>query len=133
MLIQYAYALLTMLPCPIWFWYPWASAGFLLAVFGWSVYNGATYYIDVFGKRFQNELEAMKKEVQKWQNSPDLGHAEGVEAGKEGVAGGASAEASVAASVDRIPLLSADAGATTGLDGGATDVAKERKVGGVQP
>jgi hypothetical protein len=23
------------------------------------VYNGATYYIDVFGKRFQNELEAM--------------------------------------------------------------------------
>ena len=43
-----------------------------MVVFCWSVYNGATYYIDVFGKRFQNELEAMKLEVQKWQNSPDM-------------------------------------------------------------
>lgn len=68
--IQYVYALLTMLPCPLWFWYRSASTVFLMAVFCWSVYNGATYYIDVFGKRFQSELEAMKLEVQKWQNSP---------------------------------------------------------------
>jgi hypothetical protein len=72
MLIQYLYALLTMVPCPLWFWYRWASATFLMAVFTWSVYNGATYYIDVFGKRFQNELEKMKKEVAQWQNSPFL-------------------------------------------------------------
>jgi len=26
----------------------------------------------VFGKRFQNELEAMKREATKWQNSPDM-------------------------------------------------------------
>ena len=70
MMIQYAYALLTMTPCPLWFWYRWASATFLLAVFGWSVYNGATYYIDVFGKRFQKELEQLKMEVAKWQSSP---------------------------------------------------------------
>ena len=55
MLIQYVYALLTMIPCPMWFWYRWASAAFLIAVFVWSIYNGATYYIDVFGKRFQND------------------------------------------------------------------------------
>ncbi|KAI9707462.1 MAG: hypothetical protein M1836_000423 [Candelina mexicana] len=72
MLVQYSYAVATMIPCPIWFWYRWASAGFLLAMFVWSVYNGATYYIDVFGKRFQNELEQLRKDVSKWQASPDL-------------------------------------------------------------
>lgn len=71
MFIQYAYALLTILPCPLWFWYRWASAGFLLSVFGWSIYNGANYYMDVFGMRFQKELEAMKRDVAKWQQSPE--------------------------------------------------------------
>lgn len=70
MLTQYLYALGSMLPCPIWFWYRWPSATFLLGLFGWSVYNGATYYIDVFGTRFQKELEQMKKDVAKWQQSP---------------------------------------------------------------
>ncbi|KAL2266330.1 hypothetical protein VTJ83DRAFT_5682 [Remersonia thermophila] len=72
MMIQYAYAVLTMLPCPLWFHSRWASAAFLMAVFSWSVYNGSTYYIDVFGKRFQKELEAMKAEVAKWQHNPPL-------------------------------------------------------------
>ena len=67
MLIQYTYAVLTMIPCPIWFWYRWASAIFLMTVFTWSVYNGANYYIEVFGKKFQNELEQIKKDVAKWQ------------------------------------------------------------------
>ncbi|KAI1771804.1 hypothetical protein F4818DRAFT_190191 [Hypoxylon cercidicola] len=71
MMIQYLYAVLTMLPCPLWFYSRWASATFLIVVFAWSVYNGSTFYIDVFGKRFQKELEAMKAEVAKWQNSPD--------------------------------------------------------------
>lgn len=43
-------------------------------VFSWSIYNGSTYYIDVFGKRFQKELEAMKAEVSRWQNLSDGGH-----------------------------------------------------------
>lgn len=67
MVIQYAYAVLTMLPCPLWFWSRAASAGFLGVVFAWSVWNGSSYYIDVFGKRFQRELEAMKAEVGRWQ------------------------------------------------------------------
>ena len=72
MFIQYAYAIGTMIPCPIWFWYRWFSAGFLSVVFVWSIYNGATYYIDVFGKRFQIELEQLKKDVAKVQLSGEL-------------------------------------------------------------
>ncbi|KAI9663924.1 MAG: hypothetical protein M1821_007415 [Bathelium mastoideum] len=71
MLIQYVYALLTMLPCPLWFWYRWLSAAYLLVVFAWSCWNGASYYLDVFGKRFQKELEALKADVAKWQQSPE--------------------------------------------------------------
>ncbi|KAL9138142.1 MAG: hypothetical protein Q9175_000659 [Cornicularia normoerica] len=71
MLTQYMYALGSILPCPVWFWYRWPSAVFLLSLFVWSIYNGATYYIDVFGTRFQKELEQVKKDVAKWQTSPD--------------------------------------------------------------
>ena len=129
MLIQYTYAVATMLPCPIWFWYRYASAGFLLTVFCLSVYNGATYYIDVFGKRFQNELEAMKKDIQKWQNSPDMTSpllTPRIDGGQE--LGAALGDHSRSRSVDKIPLLSDGAG-STGIDGGAKDVAKERKIG----
>ena len=71
MLIQYCYALLTMVPCPLWFWSRWSSATFLLVVFVWSIWNGANYYMDIFGKKFQTELEQMKKDVAKWQSSPN--------------------------------------------------------------
>lgn len=73
MLIQYLYAVVTMLPCPVWFWYRWPSGLFLIVVFIWSVYNGATFYIDVFGNRFQKELEQLKRDVAKWQASPGGG------------------------------------------------------------
>jgi len=137
MLIQYSYALLTMLPCPIWFWYRYASATFLMAVFCWSVYNGATYYIDVFGKRFQNELEAMKREVQKWQNSPDMMTSPLMTPKADGgfelgalLEGDAEIEKGHRKnrSVDKIPLLS-DMGLSSGIDGGAKDIARERKIG----
>lgn len=59
-----------MMPCPIWYNSKVYSAIFLSAVFGWSVWNGATYYVDIFGKRFQKELEDLRAEVEKWQNSP---------------------------------------------------------------
>jgi len=108
-----------------------------MVVFCWSVYNGATYYIDVFGKRFQNELEAMKREVQKWQNSPDMMTsplmAPKVDGGLElGALLESDAESEKGhrknRSVDRIPLLS-DMGLSSGIDGGAKDVARERKIG----
>ena len=59
-----------MLPCPIWYRSKVYSAMFLTFVFGWSVWNGATYYVDIFGKKFQKELEDLRAEVEKWQNSP---------------------------------------------------------------
>ncbi|KAI9817828.1 MAG: hypothetical protein M1827_000947 [Pycnora praestabilis] len=146
MLVQYSYALCTMVPCPIWFRYRWASAGFLFAVFVWSIYNGATYYIDVFGKRFQNELEQMRKEVAKWQNSPDMTSplltpkAEGI----LDLGAGSPQTLSMAAagviddgasdlghrrssSFDKIPLLDSRIEGSTSLEGGAADVIRERK------
>lgn len=71
MLIQYSYAMVTMIPCPLWLWYRWASGAFLTCLFVLSIHNGATYYIDVFGKRFQKELEELKKDVARWQSSPE--------------------------------------------------------------
>ena len=71
MLIQYGFALSTMIPCPIWFWSRWASGAYMSALFVWSIHNGATYYIDVFGKRFQKELEQLKRDVARWQSSPE--------------------------------------------------------------
>lgn len=98
-------------------------------MFTWSIYNGATYYIDVFGKRFQNELEEMRKEVQKWQSSPDLAlSTPPTEATKSPLS---SAEGG-SGGVDSIPLLSEER-ETTGIDGGARDVARERKAGELPP
>ena len=124
MMVQYLYALGTMTPCPIWFWYRWASAAFLLAVFVWSIYNGATFYIDIFGKRFQNELEQLKKDVAKWQNSPDMAMSPKLFASAtDGVATPRArsvgprvevADEGCRGSVDRIPLLdSKNEGSTT--------------------
>jgi len=77
MAIQYLYALLTMLPCPLWFWYMNASAGFLTVVFALASWNGATYYIDVFGKRMEKELDALRKEVARMAKSPDIAGQDG--------------------------------------------------------
>jgi Protein of unknown function (DUF2838) len=61
MMLQYIYIVLTSLPCLIWFWNRYASAAFLMAVFSGSVYNGATYYVDVFDKRHKNEEESREQ------------------------------------------------------------------------
>lgn len=62
-LIQFGYQMLTMLPCPIWFQYKYLCGSFVFMVFGWALYNGATYYVDVFGKRFEKEVAKLRKEV----------------------------------------------------------------------
>lgn len=72
MCIQYSYALLTMIPCPLWFWYRWASSAYMMAVLAWASWNGATFYIDVFGRRMEKELNALKKEVQQMTKSPSI-------------------------------------------------------------
>ncbi|KAI8297777.1 hypothetical protein K4K61_012450 [Colletotrichum sp. SAR11_59] len=155
MLIQYSYAVLTMLPCPIWFASRYASAGFLMIVFTWSVYNGATYYIDVFGTRFQKELESLRAEVKQWQNTPEMaGHSPLITPNPDGnapselqLSSGVEDDGKIdsalqhenediqektnvgARGVDGIPLLSEELPAqaeASGVDGGARDVARER-------
>lgn len=145
MMIQYVYACLTIVPCPLWFISRWASTAFLLVVFGWSIYNGATFYIDVFGKRFQKELEAMRADVIKWQNNPETllqsphiaPHMDG------GPVQATSLDAQLApspmrpdagknrsTSLDHIPLLDESSKiSATGVDKGDEGVARERKPG----
>ncbi|KAH7362925.1 hypothetical protein B0T11DRAFT_241844 [Plectosphaerella cucumerina] len=136
--IQYSYAVLTMLPCPIWFLSRHASAAFLLFVFVWSIYNGSTYYIDVFGKRFQSELDALKAEVTKWQNSPDLpGHSPLATPQPDGSVdmSASSGQDQPTIGMDQIPSLSEDVrphAVATGIDGGAKDVARERTATGFE-
>ncbi|RAL12299.1 glycerophosphocholine acyltransferase [Aspergillus homomorphus CBS 101889] len=133
MMIQYFYAILTMIPCPLWFWSRWASGAFLTALFILSVHNGATYYIDIFGKRFQKELEELKKDVARWHSSPegaispmllpsDQGDPSSDKAQVESATAGSGAP-NKATSIDTIPLLDAPAAAaSTGVkNAAATD------------
>lgn len=76
-LIQFGYQLLTMVFCPIWFKYKHLCAIFVTFIFSWASYNGATYYIDVFGKRYEKEVNKLKLEItnlqaanEKFQYSP---------------------------------------------------------------
>lgn len=151
MFIQYSYAVLTMLPCPIWFWYKHASSAFLMVVFTWSVYNGSTYYIDVFGKRFQKELESMKAEVARWQNSSEMLALSPSLVPNNGTGGNGDSSGSAASSrletspgddlnhngnssgenLNDIPLLNDEmrtkSASTTALDGRPTDGTRARK------
>jgi hypothetical protein len=150
MFIQYCYACLTILPCPLWFYSRYASTGFLLVVFSWSIYNGSTYYIDVFGKRFQKELEAMKSEVTKWQTLSEAGHLSPLIGPQpedatstsnqpdQGIAVGASAasfKAENKTKIDNIngedfPLLDNNArSSSTEVGGGSVNQPKERRAG----
>lgn len=62
-LIQFGYQILTMSFCPIWFRYKHACGLFVAFIFIWASYNGATYYVDVFGKRLEKEVVTLRAEV----------------------------------------------------------------------
>ncbi|KAL3477497.1 hypothetical protein BJX99DRAFT_225996 [Aspergillus californicus] len=125
MLIQYLYALLTMIPCPIWLWSRWASGIFITGLFVLSIHNGATYYIDVFGKRFQKELEELKKDVARWQSTPEGAISPttpGVgttpaDVGKQSENPSPESTNSDKSSFEKIPLLDST-GVSTAIEGG---------------
>jgi len=139
MAIQYAYALLTMLPAPLWFWSRFASAAFLLAIFTVSIYSGATYYISFFGKRYLKELEGLKRDMARLQMSPELAAKtplatprpglDGAEYLSLGPPGGGVDEGAKDVAVREGPYRGGDmSGVSTGADGvGAVDLARERK------
>lgn len=65
MLLQFVYTIITTLPAPL-ILYPnrTASAVFFAAIFVVSVWNGASYYVEVFGRRFEKELLELKREME---------------------------------------------------------------------
>ncbi|KAL3231701.1 hypothetical protein RNJ44_00236 [Nakaseomyces bracarensis] len=67
--LQYMYQLCTMLLCNIWIKYDqiW-SQFFLLSIFLCAAYNGATYYVDYYGKSMQNEVNRLKSQVEALQD-----------------------------------------------------------------
>lgn len=65
MLIQYGYQMATMVLVPVWFQYSAACAGFLMFITLVAAFNGATYYVDVFGNRFQKELKKLQEEIKR--------------------------------------------------------------------
>ncbi len=137
MLVQYSYALGTMIPCPIWFWYRWASSAFLISVFVWSIYNGATFYIDVYSKKFQNELEQLKRDVSKWQTSPDMTVSPTLTPKAEDGAVTPQPQSigealnlgahSRSQSIDHIPMLDSKHALSTGSDKGDEDAIRDRR------
>ncbi|KAG9102074.1 hypothetical protein FS749_016262 [Ceratobasidium sp. UAMH 11750] len=61
---QLVYSILTSLPAVfLLYTSPKWSGAFLLFIFAVSVWNGGGYYIEVFGRKFERELEALRKEL----------------------------------------------------------------------
>lgn len=67
-LIQYGYQLGTMLLCPIWLKYKQLAALFLSTIFIVASYNGATYYLDIFGKKLEKEVVRLRQEISELQS-----------------------------------------------------------------
>ncbi|KAK0553677.1 hypothetical protein OC845_001149, partial [Tilletia horrida] len=65
MVIQFLYTVLTTLPAPL-LLYPskTATSIFLLIVLVISVWNGATWYVEVFARQFEKELLALRAEME---------------------------------------------------------------------
>ncbi|KAF9246898.1 hypothetical protein BU15DRAFT_38475 [Melanogaster broomeanus] len=79
---QFLYSTLTELPA-VYLLYdnPRWSGAFLILIFAVSVWNGGGFYIEVFGRKFERELEALRKELAEnssrdGRSSPSLTEAE---------------------------------------------------------
>jgi len=82
MLGQYFYSVLTDVP-PVFVLYdsPFWSGAYILFILSVSVWNGGGFYIEVFGRKFERELEALRKELAEAQgksqrSSPTMGPSE---------------------------------------------------------
>lgn len=61
--IQYFYQLGTMSLCPLLYKYKLLCSLFVSFIFMTAVYNGATYYVDFYGKKFEKEVIKLQKEI----------------------------------------------------------------------
>lgn len=64
--LQFVYTIVYTLPAPLLFYNSYkASATFCLSLILLSVWNGAGYYVEVWGRRFERELDALRREVER--------------------------------------------------------------------
>ncbi|UZJ52607.1 hypothetical protein CBS101457_001927 [Exobasidium rhododendri] len=69
-LLQFVYTIVCTLPAPLLFYKSKeASAIFCLLLILLSVWNGAGYYVEVWGRRFERELDALKREIEATQRA----------------------------------------------------------------
>lgn len=76
----------------------------MMVVLAWASWNGATFYIDVFGKRMEKELNALKKEVQNMSKSPSIEGMSNVGSPVGSPAGPTGADGAGAASTSALDL-----------------------------
>ena len=66
-IIQYGYQLITMSVCPFLYSYKHVCSLFVSFIFLCATYNGATYYVDFYGKKFQREVVKLQGEIESLQ------------------------------------------------------------------
>lgn len=70
-LIQFTFQMVTMAPCPLYYMHEWLSVALLVTIFATASYNGASYYIEVYGKRFHKQLVKLQQELDKEDDKED--------------------------------------------------------------
>lgn len=61
---QFLYTLFTFIVTPPLYFSHAVNLGYIITIFTISIYNGASFYIDIFSKRYQRNLDSIKKLVQ---------------------------------------------------------------------
>lgn len=70
-LFQYCYQLVTMILCVVWFNSNIAAACFLAFIYIHAAKNGASYYIDYYGKKFEKEVDKLKLQIENLERQLD--------------------------------------------------------------
>ncbi len=63
--VQFAFTFITILPCPFLFHNERLSAAYLFVAFGIGMWNGASYYFEVFSRKYNQSLEGNGEEKSK--------------------------------------------------------------------
>ncbi|KAJ9106545.1 hypothetical protein QFC20_004037 [Naganishia adeliensis] len=73
---QRLYSIICMLPAATFLIYsPKACFVFLILVWSQAVWNGASFYVEVFGRKFERELEKLRKEINTASSTPNSANA----------------------------------------------------------
>jgi len=64
MAAQLVYTIVTVWPSVLYYDHKKLSGAFLILMFSVSVWNGASFYVEVFGRRFEKQLIALRREFE---------------------------------------------------------------------